>query len=1449
MNIEQRVQFIRRNLEMGGYTIAARECVSIIEHALRELFLRHLTRLDEKDRIRVQELELKFGKGKGVESFTMGQLVGLFRQSKFLDAWARSTGRELINIRMINLDEITSNRNKLMHDGKEATRSEAEFLLFCLRLILETFGIESLEDETMRPDVSDSAASVEPPGTDLPPNPYRGLHAFREEDAPYFFGREKVVERLKTVFGTERFVSVIGASGSGKSSLVLAGLTPALRQDDAWLIADFRPRNQPFVELALALLPLFCQDKIEQAGKLKSLSHDLETGGVEIPHLMQLVRRDFPGKRLLVIADQFEELYTLNPDRDLRIRFIDCLLRGIQTPGFRLLLTLRADFMGQAIGYGPFAAAVNSGHKEILGRMDEPEIMAAIEKPAEKLGVSFEPGLSRRVFQDVGNEPGSLPLLEFALTQIWDRQSGNLITHAAYDDIGGVKQALARHADAVCSRFSPEGRENLRKIFIQLVRPGEGTEDTRQVASREQFTRENWKLITQMLATERLVVTGQNEETGRETVEVVHEALIRNWEPLRKWMDEDRGFRVWQNNLRQAMQTWEQTGKDAGALLRGVRLGEAEEKLSERPDEISDREIEFIRAGIALREKEIQEKEQAQKRIRRIVIAAFLLVLLAVACWAARELVQGVELDLRNRALQISKRELEKSLKETEVAKRQTEEALAEARSNLGFVFYEKAENEFDKKNVGAASVYITHSLACLDPNFPGVEKARGLASVLYAYECPMLFSSPLHDSYVSSVSFSTDGRTLASGSGDSTIRLWDVASGKEKGLLTGHLLPVTSVCFSPDGKTLASGSVDLTIRLWDVETDKEERILIGHTSYVSNVSFSPDGRTLASGSKDKTVRLWDVETGEQKGRLTGHNFPVLCVIFSPDGTLLASGDVKKVILWDVSEREKIAKLTGPPHSACSLSFSPDGKTLASPGAFEKAIRIWDVETGKEKSVLAGHTASIFNVDFSPDGKTLASSSVDKSIILWDVETGEKKAMLIGHTSDVYSVGFSPDGKTLASGSEDKTIRLWDVETGKKTAPLANNNNSIENIMFSPAGSILAFALKDKTIRLWDIETRKEVIVLRGHTDSIKSVTFSSDGRTLASGSPDKTILWGVETGKEMAILTGQKDFVNCVSFSPDGGILASGTKDIRLWDIETGREKALLTGHTKSVDSLAFSPDGRTLASGSRDKTIRIWDVETGKEQERFTGHGDRIYSVSFSPDGKSLASGSRDKTICLWDVTTGEKLKEIADIFMVTSIIFSPDGKTLASASGSVGGGNRSIHLWDVKTGKQKGILNGHTDNVTSLSISPDGRTLASGSHDRTIRLWDLSFFDQYEDRQLTEAEVQAVEQTYNLKLVNLELQPIEQNISGTKPEPPKWPKTHPFHWLRKAENGDTKAMVELGIIYDRDNDLNKAWKWYNRALEAGSERARERLKIFKKWLTLHKDEYPKAYGKYCE
>ena len=569
------------------------------------------------------------------------------------------------------------------------------------------------------------------------------------------------------------------------------------------------------------------------------------------------------------------------------------------------------------------------------------------------------------------------------------------------------------------------------------------------------------------------------------------------------------------------------------------------------------------------------------------------------------------------------------------------------------------------------------------------------------------------------------------------------------------HADSVNAACYSPDGRYIASGSYDHTIKIWEVATGRLLRTLAEHIEDVNSVAYSPNGAYLASGSGDETIKIWEVASGECIKTLEGHAGSVYFVMYSLDGKYLASGSYDKTIkIWDVASGECINTLEGHSGSVSSISYSPDGKYLAS-ASWDKTIKIWYVATGECIKILEGHTGGVRSVVYMSNGKYLASGSQDKTIRIWEVETGECIKTLEGHAGNVYSVMYSPDSRYLASKAAFNESKIWKVETGEciktlsgkilsyspdgkyfllcfiknieicKTSslePIKNLGGNLSNIhamAFSPDGRYLYSCDIYGNIKLWDVISNECKTLIKV---SMYYVCYSPDGKYVASGSYNKTInLYDVVTGECINTLEGHVERVNSVCYSPDGKYVASGSEDktVKLWEVVNGRCIKTLEGHTADVLSVTFSPDGKYLASGSRDTTIKIWDVKTGNCLKTLTRHTNGVESVVYSPDGTYLASGSLDHTIKIWKAKTGRHIKTLTGHKEpITSIAYSPDGAYVASGSWDA-----TIKIWNASTGKCINTLTGHTGWVDSVCYSPDGKYLASTAHDNTIKFWNTS------------------------------------------------------------------------------------------------------------------------------
>lgn len=1118
------------------------------------------------------------------------------------------------------------------------------------------------------------------------PCPYRGLFAFQEADAHLFFGREQVTDALTTAVKLKPLVAVVGPSGSGKSSVVFAGLVPRLRHSPnftGWQIISCRPGTKPLDALAEAFIEweTAANGVVQRVPGVDSrgdrpfrlsvleLAVNLQQNRQALCERINRLHRNNPGIRLLLIVDQLEELYTLCSETD-RQPFLDTLLDAVElATAFTLILTLRADFYGYALSNRRLSDRLQ-GSVYNLGPMSREELQRAIAQPAAQMQVKLESGLTDKLIQATWGQAGRLPLLEFALTELWSQQRAGWLTHQAYDAIGGVEEALANHAERVYGQLHPLDQQRMQRIFLQLVEPGAGTEPSRRLATQDEVGETNWDLVSH-LASARLVVTDCNEITGEETVEVVHEALIRSWGRLERWLQIDGEFRSWQEDLRRARQQWEARDRDEEMLLRGKRLADAREWYDHRLDDLSSGDRQFIQRSLSMQEREYRQRRRRRQFVLISLITGLLVALmLAATAWWGWQNAASSEV----RALSTSSNALFVSNKRLE--------ALVESL---------RAWQKLQKLP------WANNSLAAQ------VEGA--LRQATYGSNERNRLSG--HQDFVYGVAFSPDNQLIATASGDQTVKLWQ-KDGTLLATLTDHTAGVYGVTFSSDGELIATAGLDGTAKLWQRDGTLV-KTLQGHQGVVYAARFSPNGEAIATTSFDGQIKLW-----QRDGRLiktvAGQSGAIYDVAFSLDGQYFATaGEDGTVKLWQL-DGTLVKTLSGHTGNVYRVTFSPDGRWIASAGE-DATVRLWTRE-GTLAKTLEGHSNRVFSIAFSPDSQTLASASRDKTAKLWGRD-GSLLTTFTGHDAEIWAVAFSSDGQTLATASSDQTVRLW--EQNDLLTPLVGHDEEIWAVAFSPNGHQIATASQDSTVKLWQLKG-DEVQRLNEATGKIISVAFSGDG-ILAGGGQDQVVWLWRSDGTRLDTILRHGALINAIAFSPNGQIIATAGGDhrVKLWQRD-GRLLQTLKGNVNDVFGVAFSPDGQVVASAGRDKTIHLWRLD-GTLIRRFNNHNAEARAIAFSPDGQMMAVASWDKTVKLWRLD-GTLLKELSGHGgKVNAVAFSADGQTLASASD-----DQTIRLWRPH-GMLLNTLKGHSGRVNGIAFSPDQQTIASVSDDQTVILWHLN------------------------------------------------------------------------------------------------------------------------------
>ncbi|MEM6612814.1 MAG: CHAT domain-containing protein, partial [Cyanobacteria bacterium P01_C01_bin.72] len=1115
-------------------------------------------------------------------------------------------------------------------------------------------------------------------------SPYKSLSKFTTNDKDLFFGRDRLIYKLTEAINRSNLLLVLGASGSGKSSVVRAGVIPELNNLASvdYEICIFNPDRNPFESLKNCL---GTNEQISNA-ELDFLNQPQQDA---ISKTIKLLKEKH--SHWLIFIDQFEELFTICTDQEIRKHFLLSLNRIARASdsSIKLVLAMRSDFLEEFSPYPQFAKLAQK-HIHLVTDMEPNELRQAITKPAAKRGVVFEqsdPDLVNKIIEDVQGQAGSLPLLQYTLDLLWqnDDLADRELNMVTYHQLGGVTGALQKHVNQIYEKLSPEKQQATKQILLQLV--DVVNEDKSQVLKtavskrslKKDFNEEQLATI-QLLVDENLLISNDSDLTleGVSTIEIAHEALLSSWTELQQWILDAKDTIALHNQLKADVQRYrESQQKDAqqakDELWGGSKLVKAIELKENGTFErvvggLSPDAKQFLAESVAWRDRKIQEeleaarklaaaevkaREEAQNRereqkqankklrIRSFVAGTFGIVASALGI-AASGLAISSYLNSREAQLKAEAANIKVRLSLSNQIEHLLESIqLAGKNQNFNQSWF-NFNNHKNKLLPEVQSVL-----------YQAVDKSRERAS----------FEGHKYD--VNSVAISNDGNYIVSGSDDGKVKLWDVKGQTLIHTFAGHKYDVNSVAISSDGNYIVSGGADYTVKLWDVKEQTLIHTFAGHKYDVNSVAISSDGNYIVSGGADYTVKLWDVKKQTVVRTFEGHKYDVNSVTISSDGNYIVGGSsTGSVKLWNIKGQTVARTFNGHRHQIDSVAISRDGNYIVSGGA-DHTVKLWDVKEQTLIHTVEGHQASINSVVVSSDGNHIVSASSDRTVKLWSVKEQTLVRTFNGHQHEINSVAISNDGNYIVSGGRDRTVKLWDIK-GQTLVRTFEEQNWDLSMTISNDGNYIVSGNVDGTVKLWDIKGQTLVPTFEGrHHHDVNSVAISRDNNYIVSVSRYGTMkLWDV---KEPTVHTfeGRQSNVLSVAISSDGNYIASanGYDTVKLWDV---KEQTVRNFEGKdNVLSVAISSDGNYIASGSEDGKVKLWDLKKQTLVHTFEGHRNAVSLIAISSDSKYIVSSSiGDSKMKLWNIKQQTLVHTVeGHHYDVVSIASSSEGNYIVS------------------------------------------------------------------------------------------------------------------------------------------------------------------------------------------
>jgi len=1179
------------------------------------------------------------------------------------------------------------------------------------------------------------------------PNPFKGLEAFQQTDAALFFGREELVRRAVQRIRETRFLGVVGASGSGKSSLVRAGIIPQIRsgaipESDNWPIVIFTPGAHPIEAMARRLNPLLAE-KVGASESLAMLMDSLRATR-QMLQIIDLTLLDMSDDaRLVLVIDQFEEVFTRTSETE-RTQFLEVIriAATVVTSRAQFIITMRADFFGELSHYPDLANLFERDNLLIVTEMTTANLLRAIEGPAQAVGLRFEQGLVDRILDDVQTEPGSLPLLQAALNELFKRRQANRLMHEAYDAIGGVRQALARHAESIFTGLNATQQDMMRRILLRLVEVSESGEATRRRVPRSELdiqdTPEDMQeaVIEILTSPDARLIVANREITLRDeepvtTLQVSHEALIREWDRFQTWVSASLDDLKYETELRKAADNWDTNNRDDAYLLRGKRLTRAEVWIEDN-HQVTDLQRDFINASIAAdvarrrAEEARMQRELAlqQRAARRARFAITFLALLFLGAFLA-----GIALFSINDSLRQAENT---AIEQQMLAQQNADRAQRLALSASALLALSDSDSDL--------ALALAVEAATLETQIPGAANLpaftqRTLADI--GLDWGTRWRIPTND-IVTATATHPNGEIVAVGMINGFIALYNARTGETIASFNGHSTQVNDLIFYPNGLLAsASNDAELNLRVWDVAAGSLVYELNAHQNGVNRIARL-DERFLISGGNDTQLLIWDMNTGTLLFRSSPlnavpneHNMPITAVTTASGSGLIASADrSSRVIVRDVDNAlvwEGRFDTGRNPAAVTALSFSTVSEQLLV-GLSDGSLLLADTATGEARRRITTLENGVTAGAFIPNSASFIVASQDSRMSLWDSTSGQQ-IRAFDLDESIGSLAISADGRRVLTGVNNATLRLWDLQDSAELAKFETEVTS--TIALNTDATLAASDTLGGAILLWDLTDDNAApaqVTIRGNP-IISALKFSPDDTRLAVGDfRNQSIhIIDVATGTESQRLSMESDtgFVQALAFSPDGLRLVSGSTDgsMILWDIASVDIAQRYEGHNGGITSLAFSQDGTRILSGSDDNSLILWDTTSGEDLIRLNGHDDDVRTVAINADGTQALSGGNDETLRLWDLTTGREIRRIEDHDrVVQNVTFLGDSNTILS-----GAADGTLRLWDLTTGNElrRFVIEGENGRpiiINEQVTSADGNFALTSLLDQTLRVWRI-------------------------------------------------------------------------------------------------------------------------------